>query len=120
MVSTRCCGLAYFNNPCNQRLLHPLETVVPESVPVVVVLAVWRNKLPVVSSFDQHDQPLGAVAPVAPLIVITAVQAPVVPEVNCPAAPPPTGEVAKHPETVNVVPVDIIVSIWLPPTARIA
>ena len=50
---------------------------------------------------------MGAVAPVAPFIVMTTVQVPVVPEVKCPAAAPPTVADAEQPESVNLVLPDI-------------
>lgn len=54
-------------------------------------------------SFAEHAQPLGAVIPVAPFMVMTTVQVPVVPEANCPAVAPPTVVPAEHPEIVNLV-----------------
>ena len=56
----------------------------------------------VVSSFLKHDQPLGAVNPVAPFIVIVTEQvfAPrvIFPDVACPVV-----EDTEHPEVVKIV-----------------
>lgn len=59
-----------------------------------------------------HDQPVGAVSPVAPLIVITAVHV-FAPTVNVPAAAPPVVAEIEQPLVVNFVPLEInpVVSI---------
>ena len=81
------------------------EFVVPVTVHVVVVLADCEIRLAgVVKSAAWHAQPLAAVIPVAPLIVITTVQVPVVPLTNDPEDGPPTVVPAEHPEIVNFVP----------------
>lgn len=86
------------------KLIISPETVVPEMVAVVVVLAiVWILSAGVVSSFAQHVHPFVAVEPVAPLMVTTTVQVPVVPDVYLPADPPPIVEETLHPVAVNFV-----------------
>jgi hypothetical protein len=93
------------------------DAVVPANVALVVVLAVSViTSAGVVRSLAEHAQPLGAVAPVAPFIVITAVQVPLVPLVYVPALPPPTVAEAEHPDTVNFVPPEITVEVRALPT----
>lgn len=56
-----------------------------------------------VRSCAWQDQPFGAVAPVAPAIVMTTVQV-LAPRVITPAAAPPVVEDTEHPDVVNFVP----------------
>ncbi len=81
----------------------------PAIVAVVVVVAVWyRWSVVVVRSFAKQAHPFGAVAPVAPASVMTAVQVPDVPDTNEPAEAPPLSVEVEHPEIVAVVPL-----IWI-------
>lgn len=75
-------------------------------VAVVWVAADCAIRLPVVvRSLAKHAHPLGAVRPVAPLIVITTVHTPVVPDTIVPAEAPATPIVALQPVMVKGVPV---------------
>jgi hypothetical protein len=59
----------------------------------------------VVSSFAWQDQPLVAVSPVAPFMVMTALQL-LAPRVNLPAVAPPVVLLIEQPVVVNFVPTD--------------
>lgn len=81
------------------------DTVVPVIVQVVALTADWLTRFAgVVRSEAAQDQPFGAVNPVAPFMVITTVQAPVVPLVRVPAVAPPVVAETEQPEVVNFVP----------------
>lgn len=71
----------------------------------VVVLLVDSDIKTVVavSSLARHAHPLAEVKPVAPFIVMTAVQV-LAPRVNLPAVAPPVVEEMEHPDVVNFVP----------------
>src|ERR1035438_3931798 len=76
-------------------------TVVPLTVAVVVVLAVWFTMSEfVVRSLALQNHPFGAVIPV----VMVTVQVPVVPLWKLPADAPPTSVPLEQPEAVNFVP----------------
>ena len=80
-------------------------TVVPDIVAVVWLLAVCViTSDGVVWSLAEQAQPFVALAPVAPFMVITTVQVPVVPDVNFPAAAPPNVVLFEQPDAVNLVP----------------
>ena len=82
------------------------ETVVPENVAVVLVLAVFvMMSAGVVLSLAKQDQPVGAVTPTPPFSVTTTVQAPVVPDLKVPAVPEPASVLTEQPDAVNFVPV---------------
>jgi hypothetical protein len=82
--------------------------VVPEIVAVVTLDAVWFIlSAVVVMSFAKQAQPVGAVMPVAPAIVIITVQTPVVPDAKVPAVEPPTVVEFEQPDAVNFVPDEI-------------
>lgn len=88
------------------------ETVVPAIVAVVVELPVCANNPvnkagTVVRSAPSQIQPFGADSPVAPFIVMTTVQVPVVPDVKWPIVAPPSVAEFEHPEAVNFVPPEI-------------
>ena len=86
------------------KLMTSPETVVPVRVAVVVVEALWLMRLAgVVRSDAEQCQPLGAVMPVAPFMVMVTVQVPVVPLAKVPAVAPPTVVPAEHPLMVNLV-----------------
>ncbi len=88
-----------------EKIIVSPDTVVPDTVQVVVDEAVcFRVSAVVVTSAAEHAHPLFAVNPVAPFMVMTTVQVPVVPDANCPAVAPPTVVPAEHPEIVNLVP----------------
>ena len=89
------------------KLMTSPDTAVPVTVQVVVLLALWRNRLPVVRSDGLHIQPFGAVA-LLPM-VMTTVQAPVVLATNEPAVAPPTNVVTvpQPVSVVNLVPIDM-------------
>lgn len=83
--------------------------VVTFRVAVVVELADCEPAIPLVRSFTEQAQPVGAVKPVAPFMVMTGEQIPVVVVLNWPdVAPPAVFEIVAQPDaTVNFVPVDM-------------
>ena len=60
--------------------------------------------LELVRFWAEQAHPLGAAIPVLPFKVTTAVHSPATPDLNLPAAAPPTVSFAAHPLTVNFMP----------------
>ena len=81
------------------------ETVVPVMAQVVADDALkFMTSAGVVRSRARQIQPFGAVAPVAPAMVMVTVQVPVVPDAKVPDIGPPTVVELEQPDAVNLVP----------------